>query len=68
MVFYTRCKQMLLKQSKTKTEKIERNVVFYLHIKYTKRGQNIEEEKKGRKKKEEKKARRENYILFVSPR
>ena len=43
MVFYTRCKQvlLLLKKQKNKTKqkqkKIERNVVFYLHIKYTKR-------------------------------
>ena len=67
MVFYTRCKQMLLKQSKTKTEKIERNVVFYLHIKYTKRGQNIEEEKKGRNKKKKRKQEKKTIFCLCPP-
>ena len=78
MVFYTRFKQELwlllfLKKNKTKQKqnknrkKIERNVFFYLPIKYPKRGYKIQKKKKkGRKKKEEKKARKENYILFVS--
>ena len=41
MVFYTRCKQELLLFKKKKKKKIERNVAFYLHIKYTKRGYKI---------------------------
>ena len=73
MVFYTRCKQelLLLKKIKIKIKKIkkiERNVAFYLHIKYTKRGYKIQKKKKRKKQKEEKKARKENYILFVSSR
>ena len=41
MVFYTRCKLELLLFKKKKKKKIERNVAFYLHIKYTKRGYKI---------------------------
>ena len=51
MVFYTRCKQVLLlfkkkttkktKKKPNKLKEIERNVAFYLHIKYTKRGYKI---------------------------
>lgn len=53
-------------KNKTKTEKIARNVAFYLHIKeYTKREHKI---KYRRKKKGKKNTRKENYILFVSSR
>ena len=65
MVFYTRCKQALLffvlkkqkntNKNKAKQKKIERNVAFYLHIKYTKRGYKIQKKKKRKKEKEEKK-------------
>ena len=46
MVFYTRCKLELLllskkKKKKKKKKKIERNVAFYLPIKYPKRGYKI---------------------------
>ena len=47
IVFCIKCKQVLLllkkEQNKTKQKqkKIERNVAFYLHIRYTKRGYKI---------------------------
>ena len=73
MVFYTRCKQELwlllffkkTKQNKNKIKtekKIERNVFFYLPIKYPKRGYKIQKKKK---KEERKKKKRKPYFVCV---
>ena len=78
MVFYTRCKQELwlllffkkTKQNKNKIKtekKIERNVFFYLPIKYPKRGYKIQKKKKKEERKKKKRKQEKKTIFCLCP-